>query len=129
MNKQIHPELQKAGRALKLSFRANRTSLRFFHWATNRRPNAKLEGFQNDIHELPRPQNKGKLRVRVYRPEGQTEPLPVLLYFHGGGYAINSPEAAHNEIAVFLKACPCVVIAPNYTSFSHQPDYFGRHGG
>ncbi|MFT4113895.1 alpha/beta hydrolase [Silvibacterium sp.] len=32
----------------------------------------------------------GKISVRVYRPEGVTDKLPVVIYFHGGGWVLGS---------------------------------------
>ncbi len=34
----------------------------------------------------------GKLRVRLYRPVQLSLPAPVLVWFHGGGYVMGSPE-------------------------------------
>lgn len=121
MNVGIHPELQKAGQFIKLVFRANRLSLRFYHWVSNRTPNAQLEGFKNATHQVNRSRGQGSVRVRVYGPLEHNEALPVLLYFHGGGYAINAPESAHVAIERFLTACPCVVVAPDYTKSVHAP--------
>lgn len=121
MSEVIHPELQKTGRLLKLTMYPKRWVMRLLHWATNRTPNAKIENVDNQTFQVKRRRGKGEIRVRVYRPKNHSEPLPVLLYFHGGGYCINSPEAAHKEIQFFLDACPCVVIAPDYTKSIHAP--------
>ena len=120
-NTTIHPELVKIGKTLKRIIRPNKFVLRLLLWASNRTPDATIKGFQNDTYMVKRTRGKGDIRVRVYRPENSDEDLPVLLYFHGGGYCVNSPEAAHNEIQFFLKACPCVVIAPNYTKSLRAP--------
>ncbi len=31
---------------------------------------------------------KGDVRIRIMRPEGSNEPLPVVMYFHGGGWVL-----------------------------------------
>jgi acetyl esterase len=60
------------------------------------------------------------LRARIYRP-GPEANLPILVYFHGGGWVVGSLES-HDGVARFLcRFAPCVVIsvayrlAPEYT--------------
>lgn len=121
MTQEIHPELVKAGKLFKFIFRPNRMLLSIFHKLTNRNPKAKIEGFENDSYFVPRSRSEGNVRVRVYGPLEPRHELPVLLYLHGGGLCINSPEAAHTEISYFLKASPCIVVAPDYTKTVHAP--------
>ena len=35
---------------------------------------------------------KGKLALRIFRPEGSRGTLPVVMYFHGGGWVLGSAE-------------------------------------
>jgi acetyl esterase len=60
---------------------------------------------------LPRP--GGEIRVRVYRPaEGGR--LPVLVYFHGGGWVVGSLDS-HDGVARFLaNHAGCVVVSVDY---------------
>ena len=111
----IHPELKARGRVLKALLRPNKFFFHFYHWLSNRNPDAQIKGFDNNTVFLPSRHGNGSLRVRIYSPIPQEENLPVLLYLHGGGYALNSPEAAHREIRHLLMATPCVVVAPCYT--------------
>ncbi|MDC7223694.1 MAG: alpha/beta hydrolase [Spirochaetales bacterium] len=61
------------------------------------------------------------IRVRIYRPEGQKEKLPVLFYFHGGGYISGCPENGHLYIEKFIQTRPCVIIAPDYRKAVEAP--------
>jgi acetyl esterase/lipase len=52
--------------------------------------------------------------VYIYKPLNNTnEPLPVLLYIHGGGYIIGSPEITQ-QIENFILTRPCVIVSPQY---------------
>lgn len=61
------------------------------------------------------------IRLRVYRPENNSEKLPVMLYLHGGGYAIGSPEQSEEFIKGFIDKRPCVIVAPGYRNSQIKP--------
>lgn len=54
------------------------------------------------------------LRVCIFRPPELTGKVPGVLWLHGGGYAIGSPEQALPTAKKLMEASPCVVIAPDY---------------
>lgn len=56
----------------------------------------------------------GQLPIRIYRPEGNNDELPVILYFHGGGWVIadiDTYDAAPRAMAKEVKA---VVLSAHY---------------
>ena len=55
-----------------------------------------------------------KLGVRVYRPKGQSGPLPALLWMHGGGYIIGTPKMDDLRASTFARDLGIVVISPGY---------------
>ena len=55
-----------------------------------------------------------KIRLRIYRPAGETKALPALLYIHGGGYALGIPEQSHRLYAELIARRPVIIIAPDY---------------
>lgn len=61
------------------------------------------------------------IRVRVYMPENNADKLPVLLYLHGGGYAMGSPEQSEDFLKRFIEKRPCVIVAPGYRNSQTQP--------
>ncbi len=61
------------------------------------------------------------IRVRIYRPENNTDKLPVMLYLHGGGYAIGNPEQSADVLKAFIAKRPCVIIAPGYRNSQTKP--------
>jgi acetyl esterase len=56
----------------------------------------------------------GPILVRIYRPLDADGPLPVLLYFHGGGWVVGSLES-HDAIGRALaNRSGCLVVAVDY---------------
>jgi acetyl esterase len=45
------------------------------------------------VEEVRLPGPGGSLRALLYRPEGAAGPVPVVAYFHGGGWTLGSPES------------------------------------
>ena len=62
-----------------------------------------------------------QIRVRIYRPRGALDKLPIMVYFHGGGYLIGAPELSSEIIEGFIKTRPCVVVAPDYRKSLQHP--------
>jgi acetyl esterase len=55
----------------------------------------------------------GKVPIRIYLPT-QTDPLPVLVYFHGGGWVLGTLESADAICRRLANATPCAVVAVDY---------------
>lgn len=55
----------------------------------------------------------GDLPVRIYRPSDAPN-LPVLVYFHGGGWVIGSLETHDGTCRALAKGSPCVVVSIDY---------------
>ncbi|HEY3716461.1 MAG TPA: alpha/beta hydrolase [Jatrophihabitantaceae bacterium] len=58
----------------------------------------------------------GSITVRVYRPgtAGRTESLPLVVYFHGGGWVIGSIGMADGLCSRIARALPAVVVSVDY---------------
>ncbi|KNA19795.1 hypothetical protein SOVF_058210 [Spinacia oleracea] len=56
------------------------------------------------------------LWARVYVPQGQRNHLPLVVYFHGGGFCVGSAawSCYHDFIANLASKAGCVVISVNY---------------
>jgi acetyl esterase len=52
----------------------------------------------------------GDLPVRVYTPHETNAPLPILVYFHGGGFTIGSIETADPMSRFLARSAECVVV-------------------
>ena len=56
----------------------------------------------------------GRLTVRVYTPVETTEPLPVVAYFHGGGWVIMGIETHDGICRRLAAASGAVVVSVEY---------------
>lgn len=65
--------------------------------------------------------NGPKIRVRIFKPLNQKEKLPVMLYCHGGGLVIGTPEEYRNYYESFIKKRPCIIVAPDYRKAVNDP--------
>lgn len=57
----------------------------------------------------------GQIPVRVYQPRGvNPSNLPVLVYFHGGGFVIASVQAYDSSCRALANAAKCMVVSVGY---------------
>ena len=56
---------------------------------------------------------KGKIAATVYIPEGATGSLPVIVYFHGGGFGIANNSTYDASARMLAKQVGAVVVSPN----------------
>ncbi len=82
----------------------------------------KLKEAANETHAVASTMTKGhRIRTRVFRPEGIHKPLPVMLYFHGGGYMMGIPEMAMTFYADIIKKRKVVIVSPDYRVSQKDP--------
>ena len=62
----------------------------------------------------------GGIPVRIYMPSG-TSPLPVLMYFHGGGWVIGDIESSDGLCRSLANAAGCIVISVDYRLAPEHP--------
>ena len=55
----------------------------------------------------------GDIPIRVYTPKGDT-PLPVLVFFHGGGWVICDLETHDGVCRALANAAGCIVVSVDY---------------
>ncbi|QCO16616.1 alpha/beta hydrolase (plasmid) [Azospirillum brasilense] len=79
-----------------------------------------------DVMEVTAEGPAGPLALRLYRPAGRgTERLPVLVYFHGGGFVVNSVDTHDGLLRLLARHAGAVVCAVRYSlaperRFPHQ---------
>ena len=56
----------------------------------------------------------GELAVRIYHPAAAAGGLPVLVYFHGGGFVIGDLDSHDNLCRAFCEALPAIVVSVDY---------------
>ena len=72
----------------------------------NPEPVAKVED-----RTIPTP--NGDLPIRLYTPEGDG-PLPVLVFFHGGGWVVGNLESHDATCRTLANAAGCITLAVDY---------------
>jgi acetyl esterase len=55
----------------------------------------------------------GDIPIRVYTPQGEA-PLPILVYYHGGGWVIGSIDITDRPIRALAHTTRCVVVSVEY---------------
>jgi acetyl esterase len=73
-----------------------------------------------EVFERAVPGADGPVRIRVYRPEGHG-PHGVLVYFHGGGYAICSLDTHDQLCRMLTNRGRCVVVSVDYRLAPEHP--------
>jgi acetyl esterase len=62
----------------------------------------------------------GPLPARVYRPKSET-PLPVLVYYFGGGWVVGSPDTSDAICRALATLVPCVIVTVDYRLAPEHP--------
>ena len=60
------------------------------------------------------------VRIRIYRPTA-ANPLPALVYMHGGGWVIGSIESHDSITAAIAADTPCIVVSVDYLRAPEHP--------
>jgi acetyl esterase len=58
---------------------------------------------------------EGKVSVRIVRPQGVREALPVVMYFHGGGWVLGDRDTHDRLIREIANGARAAVVFVNYT--------------
>ena len=134
---EIHPELRAIAKTKMVKLYGflfkSRTGFKVANWLRGGAKGQDIDGL--NCSEIYIPSNNGgaDIRTRVYQPNHThnqaNKKLPVLLYLHGGGYAMGCPEMAHDFIAGYIKKRPCIVVVPDYRLSIHHPFPAGFNDG
>lgn len=54
------------------------------------------------------------IRIVLYTPRNVSGPLPVIVYYHGGGWVIGSPEVYENSTLALAEETGAVVVSVDY---------------
>ncbi|MCS7256781.1 MAG: alpha/beta hydrolase, partial [Thermomicrobium sp.] len=61
------------------------------------------------------------VRVRLYRPVAVQGTLPALVWIHGGGYVMGTPEMNDPQCAEFARSLPALVASVDYRLAPEHP--------
>lgn len=90
---------------------------RFVNFLQNRRktpPPPVVEGVEISDVTIPGPAGDPPRRVRLYRPTGKPGPLPAMLWIHGGGFIIGTPEQDEAGNIALCRDLGIVIAAVSY---------------
>ena len=121
---QFNPELRKAASMVyKLNFLfSNKWTFRHVLYPLNRLSKGKsIKGLQNEERYIDSRSGGPKIRLKIHRPLGSNENLPVMLYMHGGGFAIGCPEQFNEVMKRFIEKRPCIIVSPDYRKSIKAP--------
>ncbi len=71
-------------------------------------------GPDTDTEDSAVPAPTGDIPVRVYRPRGADDGLPILLYCHGGGWVIGNLDTHDHACRELCVGAGCLVVSVDY---------------
>lgn len=120
----IDKELRAAARVAKLAIRPSMTGFRLLNRLMRQSVGRDLDGAASETVQIERSDGTGVIRTRIFRPNStHTSHLPIVVYFHGGGYAIGAPEqdSSFKLLRLLLDTRPCVIVAPDFRGSLEAP--------
>ena len=98
--------------------------------AASRRYHAFLNGpepLPASVHDFLIEGPTGPIPMRILRPRGaEGQALPVLLYFHGGGFVLNSPDTHDHLLRQLVRRADVAICVPAY-SLAPEHQYPHQH--
>lgn len=76
------------------------------------------------ISEVQIPGPNGDIRSKIIFPKSpaaRSDSLPILIYYHGGGWVIGSPETHIGETCFYASEANCIVVIPDYRLAPEHP--------
>jgi acetyl esterase/lipase len=55
-----------------------------------------------------------RMRICIFKPIAIKRDVPGVLWIHGGGYALGSPEDGLSKAKIMIATSDCIVVAPDY---------------
>jgi len=76
--------------------------------------------FRGKIEDMTVPGRGKDIPVRIYLPEG-SGPFPVLLYFHGGAWALGNLDMEEDTCLALARETPCIAVSVDYRLAPEHP--------
>ncbi len=115
------PDLRPFSQKFAMWLIKSRAGLKFSTRGKTKAALVDIEGVQNDRIDVPSREAGRFIGTRVYKPKGSHGPLPIVVYFHGGGYATGWPERHHAFYKRLIDTRPCIIVVPAFRSSLDAP--------
>ena len=119
--KMIDKELRLHARLLKHSIVPKEKRFKLLIKLGNRIKRKSVDGYDSEEYFIKSREKGRSIRVIVYKPVNSKKNIPGLLYMHGGGYIMGSPEQDHGVMKKFLLKRQCVIVSPDYRKSFDAP--------
>lgn len=122
-NEQIAPELRMTGKLIRITLPKHykESTIRFCNKIQGIMKGHAGKGLRySQIYINEHGNTERGLRLCIYQPLIQKENAPGVLWIHGGGYAMGTPEQDEAFIRCFLEY-GCTVVAPDYCLSTRKP--------
>jgi len=70
---------------------------------------------------IPGPPDGLPVTVRIYRPSGHPEPIPALIYLHGGGFVLGDLDTVHSSATRIADQASAAVVSVDYRLAPEHP--------
>lgn len=70
---------------------------------------------------IPSQDGQTQIRLRIYKPHQSHQPIPVLLWLHGGGYVMGKPEMDDRKCFQFVRQLGIAVVSVDYRHAPKHP--------
>lgn len=119
----IDPELRLPGLAARILLRPSERFFRLARQLDRRIRGSDVAGLECEQRWVDSLDAGVRVRVRSYRPPGQSgrSGLPGVLFLHGGGYAMGTPEQFGAVYRMLMGTRACVIVAPDYRKSLEAP--------
>jgi len=119
----IDPELRLVGLVARGLFRPSEGFFRLARRLDRRTQGSEVPGLECEQRWIDSLDEGVRVRVRLYRPAAAAGDagLPGVLFLHGGGYAMGSPEQFARVYPRLVRTRDCVIVAPDYRKSLEAP--------
>ncbi len=118
----IHPELQSIAKMMP-AFRFNKSNLPLMrlvftlpYLSPKTHPDVRIEEYTVQSGNM-----KSSLRLRVYKPKNTTTTVPVLLWFHGGGFVVGNLNQSDEFLLQLVRETEITAVSVDYRRAPENP--------
>lgn len=119
--KMMDKEVRFHARVLKYSIVPNEKKFKLLIKLGKRMKRKSVEGYETQEYFIDSRDKGRSIRVIVYKPVNSNKEIPGVLYMHGGGYIMGTPELDHGVMKAFLLKRDCVIVSPDYRKSFDAP--------